>query len=151
MRAFPIPEEPPVFLSLGCLGRRAFSLVEVALALGILGFALIPLMGLVSVGLNTSRDNAQRQAGSQIVEWAQGRAKAAHQAGTLAVLPGGPYPFDAMGLLLTGTNAPVYLATLRCASLPLPGSTQSLWSVEVITRRPDNPNPLSRNVLWFGK
>jgi len=37
--------------------RRAFSLIEVMLALGIVAFCLVTLMGLMTVGLQTSRDS----------------------------------------------------------------------------------------------
>jgi uncharacterized protein (TIGR02598 family) len=37
--------------------RRAFSLVEVVLALGIIGFAFIPTMGFISQGFSTLRDS----------------------------------------------------------------------------------------------
>lgn len=38
-------------------GQAAFSLVEVALATGILAFALVAVFGLLSVGINASRDS----------------------------------------------------------------------------------------------
>ncbi len=37
--------------------RRAFSLIEVVLALGIVSFALVAILGLMSVGLDSSRDS----------------------------------------------------------------------------------------------
>ena len=39
--------------------KRAFSLIEVAIALGIVGFALTTLLGLMPVGLNIFRDSIQ--------------------------------------------------------------------------------------------
>lgn len=36
--------------------NRAFSLIEVALALGIIAFALVAILGMIPVGLNASRD-----------------------------------------------------------------------------------------------
>lgn len=40
-------------------GSRAFSLVEVVLALGVFGFVVLSIMGLFAVGLKTSRESEQ--------------------------------------------------------------------------------------------
>lgn len=48
-------------------GRRAFTLVEVALALGIAAFAIVALMGLLPAGLNTSRDALDEQMATDIL------------------------------------------------------------------------------------
>lgn len=53
-------------------GRRrqsgAFSLVEVALALGIIAFALIPVIGLLPIGLSSYRKSIDLSVGSQITQ-----------------------------------------------------------------------------------
>ena len=41
-------------------GQRAFSLIEVVIALGICVFALVPMMGLLSSGLFVDRDSHQQ-------------------------------------------------------------------------------------------
>lgn len=38
------------------ISRRGFSLVEVAVALGLMSFVITGLLGLVPIGLNTIRD-----------------------------------------------------------------------------------------------
>lgn len=48
--------------------RQAFSLIEVVLALGIVGIAFIPLMGLLPVGLAASRGSMDSSVVSQIVQ-----------------------------------------------------------------------------------
>lgn len=45
---------------------RAFSLVEVTIALGLVSYALLALMGLFTVGLTSSRDSSVETALSQI-------------------------------------------------------------------------------------
>ena len=42
------------------IGRRAFSLIEVVLALAICVFALLTMMGLLSIGLNLNQDSRQQ-------------------------------------------------------------------------------------------
>ncbi len=49
-------------------GRFAFSLVEVALALGILSFALVGLMGILPVGLSTFHRSTDNSTGAQIAQ-----------------------------------------------------------------------------------
>jgi len=44
-----------------------FSLVEVTLALGIVAFAMVPLLALLSLGLNETRSSIERTALTQIV------------------------------------------------------------------------------------
>lgn len=47
--------------------RAAFSLVEVTIAIGIVAFALIPLLGMLSVGLNSYQNSNQRGPAAQAV------------------------------------------------------------------------------------
>ena len=49
-------------------GRTAFSLVEVALSLGILSFALVGLMGMLPVGLSTFHRSTDNSTGAQIAQ-----------------------------------------------------------------------------------
>ena len=46
---------------------RAFSLVEVVLALGVLAFCLIAVFGLMPVGMQTNRNAASQTAGTNII------------------------------------------------------------------------------------
>lgn len=48
----PLPIQKP-----RCPRQKAFSLVEVTLAMGIIGVAFIPLLGLLSVGFTTMKDS----------------------------------------------------------------------------------------------
>jgi len=57
MRKRPVTRMGGAFLRTGC---RAFSLVEVVMALGICVFALIPMMGLLSAGLIVDQDSRQQ-------------------------------------------------------------------------------------------
>ena len=48
--------------------ERGFSLIEVCLAIGIVAFAMIPIIGIMPVGLNTFRNSIDASVGSQIVQ-----------------------------------------------------------------------------------
>jgi uncharacterized protein (TIGR02598 family) len=49
-------------------GLKAFTLVEVSLACGLISFALVSILGLMSVGLNTLRETMGRTVEGQIVQ-----------------------------------------------------------------------------------
>lgn len=62
---------PPLTLPVACRRRaasRAFSLVETALALGIVGFAFVGLMGMLPAGLATFRSAVDTTVGAQIAQ-----------------------------------------------------------------------------------
>lgn len=54
---------PPIFQS---RRNRAFSLPEVAIAIGIIGFAMVTMMGMLPVGLQSARASREALACSQI-------------------------------------------------------------------------------------
>jgi uncharacterized protein (TIGR02598 family) len=47
---------------------KAFSMVEVVLALGIMSFCIIALIGLFSVGVNTSKESAEEMLAAHIMQ-----------------------------------------------------------------------------------
>ncbi len=57
------PLRPPLSRA---VARRGFSLVEVALALGICSFCLVAVMGLLPVGINTNRDTLEQTAAAAV-------------------------------------------------------------------------------------
>lgn len=61
------PDAPPV-LRRGRSRLAAFSLVEIALTLGIVAFALIPVIGLLPVGLASFRKGMDLSVGAQITQ-----------------------------------------------------------------------------------
>ena len=52
----------------GRFGSGGFSLVEVVIAIGILSFALVPLVGLLPTGLSTFRNSIDRSVSTQIAQ-----------------------------------------------------------------------------------
>lgn len=49
-------------------GTPGFSLVEVAMALGIIGFVIVALLGLLGTGLDSGRESRQRLISAQLLE-----------------------------------------------------------------------------------
>lgn len=50
------------------VGRKAFTLVEVSLACGVISFALVSILGLIPVGLTTLRETMDQTVEGQIVQ-----------------------------------------------------------------------------------
>jgi uncharacterized protein (TIGR02598 family) len=96
-----------------------FSLVEVVIAMGIVAFALIPLLGLVPVGLNTSRQAIDTTIEAQIIQQMTGQAlqtdwTALTGLNSTTTL----YYFDANGNTLPASSASSAIYT-ACFSVPL--------------------------------
>ena len=90
---------------------RGFSLVEVALALGIFAFSIISMMSLMSVGLNTSRESRERLTRSEILKSVNNEI-ANTRYDQLATLDGKQIQFDNEGLPVNGSSEHRYVAEL---------------------------------------
>ncbi len=115
----------------------AFSLVEVVIALGLVSFALLSLVGLLLTGLRTSRESGEDTSLAFCTETAQDLLRAAGFSNALnkaAYAPGEATPdfyFDSLGGLQTDTNG-----------VPLTNAnSESLYGCTV-TRRAPAPAPL---------
>jgi len=95
------------FLSGALRGESAFSLVEVVIAIGLVSFALLALVGLLTVGLRSSRESGEDTIMAVCTETTQAlvRAEGFSQVLTNALYaPGDTTPdffFDSAGTLLT--------------------------------------------------
>ncbi len=101
----------------------AFSLIEVTLALGILAFAILPLFGLLTIGLNSSHENSNRALKAQILGWVQGESASR----TLAYQA----YFDESGIP-TDDAGGRFKAAVTPKRIAFPGSPQSLAAWEVV-------------------
>lgn len=82
--------------------RQAFSLVEITLAIGILSFCMIPIMGLIPVALNTSRKAMEKNIETRILQ----NVRAELLQIPFSELPEeGVFVFDADGYRLDGSAA----------------------------------------------
>ncbi|MDR0534502.1 MAG: Verru_Chthon cassette protein B [Verrucomicrobiales bacterium] len=117
--------------------REAFSLVEVTMALGIMAFALVSIIGLVPSGLSTFRQTVNISVGSQIVQQVVADLQ---QSGTLPEQPEWRY-FNDQGQEYTsaadrgtGNNEPViyYVNVMVDPQVTLPGGDSSSLARAVI-------------------
>ncbi len=121
--------------------RRAFSLIEVTLAMGILAFAIIPLFGLLTIGLNTNRTNIDRSIKAQIVSWTQADVRTHTNAYSAN--------FDEFGVITTDPQSD-YLANITPRSIPLPGGSQAVPSWDVVICHQAAGNRIIENKTVWG-
>lgn len=111
----------------GSRRARAFTLVETALALGIVAFALIPLLGLLPIGLQMSHSASDLTLSAQIAQRLAGMVQQSSysnfQLGS-STLANGPadiyYYFDSEGQPLKQTGAGAPSSAVYTASIFLP-------------------------------
>jgi uncharacterized protein (TIGR02598 family) len=128
---------------------RAFSLIEVVIALAIFSFALLSIMGLMAEGLNSTRNSSTNQAMANIsrnlradlqatpfTNWTSGTA-------TNYFFTYGGYPTTQSG---TDANAPFYTAALKPGAPIFPGNATSLNAYTVVAAV-SYPYPANAQVL----
>jgi uncharacterized protein (TIGR02598 family) len=102
------------------VSRRGFSLVEVAVALGLMSFVIVGLLGLIPIGLNTIGDAKNDSLRAEIIKSVANTAQQTDFS-LLGTLDGTKYQFDNYGML-SSTGA-IYEAVLKIGSVSVPSST----------------------------
>jgi uncharacterized protein (TIGR02598 family) len=106
--------------------QGAFSLVEVTMALGIIAFSMITMLGLVPVGLDAMRESRVEMVRSQILQNITGRAMLTPFS-ELDSFVAGTYWFDDQGLAQAQRNdATRFIVTLDRSSTSYPGSARAI-------------------------
>ena len=133
--------------------RSAFSLVEVTIAIGIVSFALVTLLGVVPVGLIATQEAMRQTARSQIIK------QISSDLGMMPFARIGDYLaseqyYDYNGSRSIGTSDRVFIATMTNALPSYPGSSnlsgleESLIRVVVKIRRiTESTNAEARTTL----
>lgn len=105
----------------------AFSLVEVVLALGIVSFAMISLLGMVPLGLQTFRKSIDTTVQSQIAQRLTGECLLAEWTGTPPrfVPPNPVRYFDEQGQESAVASTALYTVYLCPTNLTAPGLTSN--------------------------
>jgi len=106
------------------LRRRAagFSLVEIAIAIGIASFALIALLGLITVGYQAGGDAKEETLLAGLAQDVLGQLRG-EDFDTLAP---GTFYFDSQGNAMTNDSGAVYRCTTRFAAVNLPNVQSNL-------------------------
>lgn len=115
--------------------KRAFSLVEVTLALGLVAYSLVALLGLFAVGLSSSRSSSVETALSQIVMHISSTYD-----GSLAPR-NAEYTYD--GVPCTGSNGQkffdVTVLAKACDSSTIANTSTNLHLLTLSISSPENP------------
>jgi uncharacterized protein (TIGR02598 family) len=124
------------------ISRRGFSLVEVAVALGLMSFVITGLLGLVPIGLNTIRDAKNDSTRAEIIKSVANTAQQTDFS-LLGTLNGTKYQFDNNGML-SSTDG-LYEAVLSTGPVSVPSSPSpvtlpGLASVTIAIHRITNTN-----------
>lgn len=136
--------------------RAAFSLVEVTLALGLVAFALISVLGLMPVGLTTMREAMDQTTQSQISRRVAGEMMLTPFSKLDAWLANGPIYFDDQGEKQAAENGETrYSVEIRRGVSSFPGSSNetnlqgSLATFLIEIRRGSGPSApfVSTNVV----
>lgn len=122
---------------------HGFSLVEVTLAIGIVSFSLLAVLGLMPVGLSTLRQATEQTVESQIVQKLGGEASLTSFSKIGANFSGRTFYYDDQGRYLTNSPATVptsarYWAFVSLSNSIYPGSSNA-----------PSPASLSNSLVWM--
>ena len=98
---------------------RGFSLIEVTIALGIVAFAMVPIIGLVSTGMKSLRDSMDETVRGEIVRKVSGEALRIPYTRLLEEFQNKTFYFNDEGIQQTSSNAStIFVATTALAAPP---------------------------------
>jgi len=98
--------------------RTAFSLIEVTIALGIVAFAMVPIIGLVSTGMKSLRDSMDETVRAEIVRKVSGEALRVPYAKLLDEFQNKTFYFDDEGIQQSSSNASTIFVATTAVSAP---------------------------------
>lgn len=115
-------------------GAAGFSLVEFVLAIGVVSFAFVGVVGLMPNGLKTCQRAIELNVEAQISQRIASQMQLSPYASLKSNLASTSFPqyFDDEGMALSGPQGSVYTVTLDSASpvnMTLPGSTTANGSI----------------------
>lgn len=127
-------------------GKIGFSLVEVVVAMGIVTFSLVAMLGLMPVGLSTLRQSMDRNAEAQILGQISSELFATSFDRLGEYAGKSPYYFDGEGQPVPSAQSAIYSAVVRPPKAPsypgVPAGMQtSLADVQVEISSPRSQLP----------
>lgn len=117
---------PPIGLSVRALGRRGFSLVEVVLAIGVVSFAMMAMLGTLPIGLKSSQQSRGQVATANIARQLQGELQQisfrtdSEDTLTIGNLPATPLYYSLDGTRTSQQDA-YYVASFAVNGVSVPG------------------------------
>ena len=122
---------------------RAFSLIEMVMALGVTSFALVGMVALIPVGLSSARQAADATTESQIIQFSRNELELTSFT-NLAVWTGTTNYFDNQGLPTTqGAPSQIYSVTYAVTNVALSTNGGAANPILINT----GPNSTSTNAM----
>jgi uncharacterized protein (TIGR02598 family) len=118
--------------------KRAFSLVEVTLALGIAAFCLIAVFGLMPVGVQTNRNATSQSAATNIIAAVTADLRATPKTSTTS----------SQFAIIFGTDKTLYFDSAGQASTSLDANSRYRMNVTWSASTPTGPRYASLKVTW---
>lgn len=130
-----------------------FSLVEVTLAIGVVSFAILSVLGSMSVGLSTVRDAKKDTTFAQITNDVGSLLVQTSFTNLTSLASGGPIYFDQAGRQVDTPSTALYSAVISSASAVDPaypgapagllGTSARKWCITVNSLQPGTTNAIS--------
>lgn len=128
------------------LSNRAFSLIEVVIAMGVTSFALLGMVALIPMGLSSARAAVDATTESQIVQYARNELELTDFT-NLTVWSGTTTYFDNQGLPTTnGDPAQIYAVTYAVTNLALSTNGNTTANPMLINTGPNSTSTNAMNV-----
>ena len=128
----------PAYCSRAIFASRAFSLIEVTIALGILAFALVGIMGILPVGLRTMGDAIDDSTSSLITRRMVGEARQSSFDALLSMPSTTRYfDFEGQEVASASSSLSVYKAVTTVSST---GSSSNLALVSITVSKNNSGN-----------
>jgi uncharacterized protein (TIGR02598 family) len=127
--------------------QKAFTLVEVTMAIGISSFAILSMLGVLAVGMKTMRGAIDTTVQAQITQDVVGTLKQADFS-TLSNASSWAWKYDDRGVAVQNEAAKVYGASVELAPVSLSGGNANPNLLKVIVSinnltEPGNPHVFS--------
>lgn len=106
--------------------RCGFSLVEVAIAMGIITFSLVSVMGLLPIGLSSFRDATESTIESQIISQISSETSLMPFHELPDYVGASPYYFDDEGSQVRSEAEAIYQAQVKLKTPNYPGQPQAI-------------------------
>lgn len=137
---------------------KAFSLIEVVLALGIVSFAMMAVVGTLPVGLRSSQQSRTQIAAANIARQIQGDLQqisfqnSSSDALTVDKLPSNPFYFSQDGTRSKEASDAYYVATFKLNDVTAPGlsvNSSNARSVKVSISYPASVAEANRQQIVY--
>lgn len=128
-----------------------FTLVETALAMGVIGFGLVGLLGLMPIGMSNYRDARDRTAEAQIFQGLNSRIQQTDYSQLKTAWPSGTvYGFDERGIEQKDASKALYTAEVVISDPPsiLAASAANASTVSLVITTKTDANRKSRYISY---